>query len=386
MDTNSQIIKSMTSRVLDLPPSCVEFSPVSPEYFLVGTYYLEGSGEAETGQYTNVDQETEEEQNDKRAEQRRSGSLILCRLNGCKLEIIQTLPTPSATLDLHFSPHNPTLVVLATSTGSISFYEFTLNGDSTSLSYLKTEQYFKADILVLAVAFHPLDPDIVGMSLSTGELVLSRINNLAFPQVHTGGLATPFRILAHSLEAWTLAFDPLGRYVYTGGDDSVIQRHAREEDGNYTGRKDRKTHGAGVTAILPILRDEILLTGSYDDCVRVYDSTTLKVLAEKNLGGGVWRLKQLREHRRIEDDVYGEYECQILASCMHAGARILEVIRNDKGKWSIDVLAKFEEHGSMNYGSDVQPFRKLEQQQSNDVICVTTSFYDRLLCIWRFEG
>lgn len=68
----------------------------------------------------------------------------------------------------------------------------------------------------------------------------------------------------------------------------------------------------------------------------------------------------------------------MLASCMHAGARIVEVKRDGEGQWEIDVLAKFEEHKSMNYGSDVQP------ECGDEQTVISTSFYDKLLCLWRF--
>ena len=64
----------------------------------------------------------------------------------------------------------------------------------------------------------------------------------------------------------------------------------------------------------------------------------------------------------------------LLCSCMHAGTRIVKLVRGSDGAWSFEVLAKFEEHRSMNYGSDVQP-------GTRDV--VSTSFYDKLMCLWR---
>ena len=39
-------ISSTRNLVLDLPPSCIEFSPLSPHYFVVGTYYLEAESGA----------------------------------------------------------------------------------------------------------------------------------------------------------------------------------------------------------------------------------------------------------------------------------------------------------------------------------------------------
>jgi len=70
----------------------------------------------------------------------------------------------------------------------------------------------------------------------------------------------------------------------------------------------------------------------------------------------------------------------ILASCMHAGARVVRLREGQDGAWSFEVLARFEEHRSMNYGSDVQPSRDRVVRT-----VASTSFYDKLLCLWRFD-
>ncbi len=66
---------------------------------------------------------------------------------------------------------------------------------------------------------------------------------------------------------------------------------------------------------------------------------------------------------------------------MHAGSRIVKLSRGeqDRDDWTFEVLARFEEHKSMNYGSDVQP------SEGSTKTIVSTSFYDRLLCLWRFD-
>lgn len=72
----------------------------------------------------------------------------------------------------------------------------------------------------------------------------------------------------------------------------------------------------------------------------------------------------------------------ILASCMHAGVRILKVHLKE-GEWTIEIVARFEEHESMNYASDWQL-----DFDVNGKFCATvisTSFYDKKLCIWRFK-
>ena len=226
------------------------------------------------------------------------------------------------------------------------------------------------------------------------------------------------------LEAWTLAFSPpmptsktMPQTLYSGGDDSKLRclafpslaslRHPINEivAASPGGAKGMRGHDAGVTAILPLplgteAGQDLLVTGSYDDCVRVFavhdyrpgENSRPKVICEKNLGGGVWRLKFLdRESEKVEG---GHRLFRVLASCMHAGARILEIEGDKEGQWTIKVLARFEEHESMNYGSDVQPVKRkdwrgiqVEELEADRAVkarnVVSTSFYDRKLCVWK---
>jgi diphthamide biosynthesis protein 7 len=143
-------------------------------------------------------------------------------------------------------------------------------------------------------------------------------------------------------------------------------------------------HTAGVTSILPLpvpLVDDapILLTGSYDEGLRIYHATRRgEVLAEQGLGGGVWRL-QLFDTK----DSGSEQQFLVLASCMHAGTRIVRITQKQEdqaAEWVIDVLAKFTEHESMNYASDVW-----KGSTSSELLCVSSSFYDRRVCVWRAD-
>ena len=94
--------------------------------------------------------------------------------------------------------------------------------------------------------------------------------------------------------------------MYSGGDDGVLSCTSFDWVGTgptawvQEGRMHqplRKHHDAGVTAILPMCPYEtaeataVLLTGSYDEHVRVIDVGARKVLAEASLGGGVWATK-----------------------------------------------------------------------------------------------
>jgi diphthamide biosynthesis protein 7 len=121
----------------------------------------------------------------------------------------------------------------------------------------------------------------------------------------------------------------------------------------------------------------ILLTGSYDEGLRVYHATRRgEVLAEQGLGGGVWRLQLLNTK-----ESGSERQFLVLASCMHAGTRIVRITQREQdqtAEWEIDVLAEFTEHESMNYASDVW-----KGSTTSDLLCVSSSFYDRRVCVWR---
>jgi diphthamide biosynthesis protein 7 len=211
----------------------------------------------------------------------------------------------------------------------------------------------------------------------------------------------------HDAEAWTLAFLPDGEGILAGGDDSAIRMIELSEDhdhaandgserhvaARYTSWADKKIHGAGVTAILPLHVDDekaLVVSGSYDDNIRLLSISATgqrRVLAESNLGGGVWRLKLLSRTPNLPANHGVEKwrseppptEIVLLVSCMHAGTRVVKLSKSGE-EWKFEVLFKFEEHESMNYGSDAQPMK--DKQGRTTVI--STSFYDRLLCLWRF--
>jgi diphthamide biosynthesis protein 7 len=178
---------------------------------------------------------------------------------------------------------------------------------------------------------------------------------------------------------------------------------------------DRKTHTAGVVAILPLSQSPNsstipILTGSYDEHIRLFlletASPTLKrnLILEKNLGGGVWRLKLMHESfstnpitpttPTTSPPLKTQYTALILASCMHAGVRILRLTRTspqdsssdlDAQGWSIDILAKFTRgHESMNYGSDFRAEVDEHGKRTGEYTIVSTSFYDKAVCVWKF--
>ena len=333
---------------------------------------------------------------------------------------LQTIVTTFAILDLHFSKNDYTTIkndyttlAVATSEGSVCIYRLDLANEA-SLANQLVIKLFDPAILVLSLTWYPVfeapigeRSSVIAVSASDGQIVIfDSMRQTEDDKAHILG-----RSQGHSLEAWAVAWSDKESEVesnlailYSGGDDSMLCRYSSfgppsEAEGPLDNEaqhlhepswRDRTTHNAGVTAILPLslstpFDDDILVTGSYDEYVRVLALPNLsgrtKVLAEKQLGGGVWRLKLLDTLYILGKGIH----LVVLASCMHAGARLLKIVRSDSMRhWSINVIAKFEEHESMNYASDGR-IEGPDQDHSSGYTCVSTSFYDRKLCVWTVE-
>jgi diphthamide biosynthesis protein 7 len=316
--------------------------------------------------------------------------------------LLQSVSTPYAILDLHFSISAPNILAVATSIGAVSLYACDFEPSSESLlKHIYNVNVADPTVLVLALAWSPLPAwsSTIAVSLSTGQIGIFDYQIRDAPVL---------LVQAHSLEAWTVAWslknalngDP---YLYSGGDDSALSVHnahdildrgtpaaeAPLETVYEPTSRDAKSHGAGVTAILPLILDpardrETLLTGSYDEFLRVIvpklPGIRTAVLAEKQLGGGVWRLK-LVESSQI--GFVGGMKFKILASCMHSGVKVVEVSCSPEGDWSIETRANFKEHESMNYASDARA--ETDEQNIKTETYISTSFYDKKLCVWEMK-
>ncbi|KAJ4421509.1 hypothetical protein N0V85_000159 [Neurospora sp. IMI 360204] len=421
---------------LDLPPSCIEFCPSATSYFLIGTYNLEGyEGPAAASTAEAKDVEEQDEQHDdleatvireKEGPQNRNGSLLTFQLVDDQLVHVQTLMQPSAILDLHFNqaPGKQDICAAVSSTATLAL--FRLNpGEAQPLRHLKTmdmasmcktaEDWLgdKDEVIFTHLSWHPTKSDMVAVTTTAGYVHLIYLGD----DLNGGDwVMHPDPILTHTLEAWYVSISPSlnppfsqkdkeeddSFLLLSGGDDSALRyqvcKRTRgdavdddESESPYTIEALRppvnvRGHGAGVTAIVPLgLKDgesELVVTGSYDDHIRLFSIPAYGFgraveLAESNLGGGVWRLKIVKEEMGLLD---GQgWRLTMLVSCMHAGARVVELLKSGAGKYEFRVVGRFEEHKSMNYGSDCQ----LGAEGTLSV--VSTSFYDKLLCLWKLE-
>jgi diphthamide biosynthesis protein 7 len=277
--------------------------------------------------------------------------------------------------------------------------------------------------------WHPEIPGLMAVTTSSGKVILACV------QSDYKDLKRLRTVLSHDAEAWCVAFSPISYQepsseetlstVFSGGDDfkMLLATHATcpdateatgsdpepaappssESDSEETciPPRDKKgiRHDAGVTAILPLRLTTsdgfgVVVTGSYSDHLSTWGilppykadglGPSSRLLRRTNLGGGVWRLKVIEELSGYRAD---SWSVTLLVSCMHAGARVVRLEGSLGTVNDIKVLWRFEEHESMNYGSDyawVDGREFFGEGRGKKIVCVSTSFYDKKLCLWTF--
>lgn len=176
---------------------------------------------------------------------------------------------------------------------------------------------------------------------------------------------------AHDFELWTTCFDiHQPNLVYTGSDDCKFSCWDLRESPPHMAFQSSKVHKMGVCCIEKSPHDQnILLTGSYDEFLRIWDIRSISKPVNKtsvNLGGGVWRVKH---HLFIPG--------LVLAACMHNGFAIV-TIKGDKA----EVLETYKKHDSLAYGADWQNGEANNRGGTKPVVA-TCSFYDKLVRVWR---
>ncbi|KAJ5623251.1 hypothetical protein N7490_011856 [Penicillium lividum] len=401
--------KSQTTVFLDQPPSCLEFCPEIRDHFVAGTYLLS---------------ETKNESGE--TQQTKTGSLQLWKLdpNTSKLSLVQRLALPYAVFDLHFHPREKNKFAIVGSTGLAAYFSVSDDPSPTITQIWSKQIHEDTSIPALFFAWAPQAwfprsaSDGFAVTFSDSRTtVFGTDGNIEEGQIAEWGSYQARQMI----EVWfvALAAIKLGPgventdtipFMFTGDDFGSLhtrrfQNHEQGDDEESLApllleHDDRaRHHTAGVTAILPLdvpMVDDapILLTGSYDEGLRVYHATRRgEVLAEQCLGGGVWRL-QLLSSKEVSSPNDSEQVLErnfvVLASCMHAGTRVVRVTQGNLGQgpveWDIQILAEFTEHESMNYASDVWNGAKSEHSDSlqpAELLCVSSSFYDRRVCVWR---
>ncbi|XP_030022222.1 diphthine methyltransferase [Manduca sexta] len=314
----------------------VEWCPIEPyrDVLVCGTYQLDNKEQEQTS-----------------PKQKRIGRIYLFVINDNITEIspIETIDTPGI-LDQKWSQwpiqNHPTLATV-TSDGTLQLYRLIDNNGKLSLKFW-FDHMVGENVLALSHDWstnktRSEEPTMV-VSDSSGTVTVMKLIGDNIQSLGTWK--------AHEYEAWIAAFNYWNTDLfYSGGDDCVFKCwDVRMAD---VAVAVNKRHQAGVTTVRShVDKEHQLLTGSYDEKVRLWDCRNLKTcVTDADVKGGVWRLKW---HPNKSDI--------ILAACMYGGFRIL------RANEELDVICEYMDHESIAYGAD--------WKQDASSIVATCSFYD----------
>jgi len=238
------------------------------------------------------------------------------------------------------------------------------------------------------------------------------------------------------LEAWTvlslLIPSSNSLLVLSGGDDSQLliselvlpslPNSNLELDSMALTRlfSDRRTHTAGVVSVCSLgsfppqkpamllqstpSTSTIVLTGSYDETIRVFLLTppsianpkcTFRLLHDLKLTGGVWRITLLDQYPRpVDQDAASGYDYLLLIAGHTAGAFVIrlsafqlesdtedgDIPEEHRWDFSFKIEKIFAEHKSLVYAVAA----KRDEQQANLWHVLSASFYDKKICNWEW--
>lgn len=352
-----------------------EFCPLDPylDYLAVGTYQLADEESNSKDEELSID-DTNAESNELTAglvteapPKQRLGRLYLHRIVTDKTELVEQINMP-AILDMKWSRHRVFgKIVLAIVNASGEMLLYYLNEEVEQLKLKYWCKYTLEGDKTLALS---LDWSNTVHNCPTPSIIISdSMGMITVLSVGNGSLEQQKSFAAHNFEAWIAAFNYWDtNLVYSGGDDCKFRGFDIRSDSaipTFTS----KVHDAGVTSLQTnMFRENQLVSGSYDEKVRVWDCRSMRQpLKCASVGGGVWRLK------------WDPWDTQLLlVAAMYNGYHILDANHSDINE--IPVVMSFMEHKSILYGVDWSYCKK-----ENQVTIASASFYDHLLCISQFQ-
>lgn len=353
-----------------LPADSIEWCthPDYKDYFVCGTYQLE----KDDNDSTNLNPS----QNTTNSIQKRTGCIYLYEFLSKEnsLREVQRIETVAGVLDMkwmkapNLSVNRPILLV-ANSVGQVEMFELTSEKCLVILKILRLNEFSNDNLISLS-----LDVQQITESNEMRKIAVSDskggINLLACGIEHSD-LSRIHNWSAHQFEAWTCAFDKYNdNLVFSGGDDALLKVY---DVRNKSSVQTNRSHTAGVTSLLSnTAKEYCLLTGSYDEYLRIFDLRQFKhPLAQLNLGGGIWRLKPAPQGHNL-----------ILSACMYHNFSVVhfDPLNSDPLYLSATII----DHESICYGADWCPsVNSITDQNLVELFMATCSFYDHKMCITK---
>jgi len=190
----------------------------------------------------------------------------------------------------------PTLICALTD-GSCC--QLAVQQDSATVNF-KTEVTDSSTMLLSVDVNRPNDPHTAVVSDHCGRM---HIVDLCQGRVTESWLAHSLQFTAEPCEVWTCAFGSNESMVYSGADDGLLKLWDLRV-GVQKPMLTNRSHGSGVVFVSQ--KGDKLLSGSYDECLRMWDERSLTVpLREVSVGGGVWAVERCLDGRLLVAAMYG---------------------------------------------------------------------------------
>lgn len=274
----------------------------------------------------------------------RSGSVAALRLDAGAGKLVEDARTPPglpAVLDVRVtSIGGESIVVAACADGTLRGLRRDAGGVGGMVELWKWAVGGEGEVLLTAV-----DVCVEG-EVATAVVPDSR-GCLHVVRFSAKGCESVARVEeAHVESAWAGLFggdEWPGGIIYSGGDDAALAGWDMRAGGASAFRLRKAHDGVGVTSLLvPRGRGRAnLLTGGYDDFLRLWDVRSMRrCVSEIGCGGGVWRIK---EGYRVG----GESGSLLLAGCMYDGFKAVVLGKDD----TLEVVSAYRAHGSLAYGT-----------------------------------
>lgn len=212
------------------------------------------------------------------------------------------IPTPSAVLDLQFSPHDPAILVATLATGALAFYRIRWGKYTAKpLSMHNLAQ----GAPINQFAFSPTNPNLAAAAMGNGNTLLLEIPSKIPTEDNSLKIITTLQCAQASVLRCTFSVD--GKRLYTASEDGLIISWSTNKVPKIKQRwSDNSVHSRGVTELIPWpahgnpdigAKRRALLTGSYDHKFRVLDMSLQNrpplCTQEIDCEGIVWRLSPL---------------------------------------------------------------------------------------------
>lgn len=338
----------------------IEWHPSSEfsQHFVCGTYQLE-----EKLLNNDEPQTLSEEEHQVTSKTNRKGRIYLFTYDfeAKELTKVDQVET-NAVLDQKWAPGG-NLLGVADSKGFVTFYEVSTDDSLKETSQLEIIESNDDQKEILALS--------LDWNTEATQLVVSNSHGgFSVHQSQTGGFEKIYSANPHSFEAWIAVFDKnQPNIVYTGGDDTVLACYDLRTPPDPDLLWKSRVHDAGVTSLLSMPgKEHVLISGSYDEHLRVLDLRNPKraVKESLNLGGGIWRIKQ-HPHRS---------DLLLTANMYHNFA----IVSYGAADSSLTQEAQYFEHKSICYGCDWAP------NDRDFLTFASCSFYDHRLSIVEVEN